>query len=148
MAVQTTLSPHDQSPVVERPILDSDGLDQVVERSKTAQRDWGHRKSLSERLAIVERFLNALEMEKPRLCRQLSETMGRPISQTGGEFNGFCQRARHMASIARSALADVPLTETDTPGKLRRYIRREPLGVVGIVTAWNVRIPKLIARDL
>lgn len=43
-----------------------------------------------------------------------------------------------MCSIAEKSLADVPLTETDKPG-FRRYIRREALGVVLIISAWNVR---------
>jgi hypothetical protein len=137
MVKQTTLSPHDQSAVVERETLDVDGLDAVIERSRAAQRGWANT-TLDDRLAVVDRFLKALEVEKPRLGRELSATMGRPVSQAGGELNGFVQRAQHMASIAKTSLADVPLTDTDTPGKLRRYIRREPLGVVGIVTAWNV----------
>jgi acyl-CoA reductase-like NAD-dependent aldehyde dehydrogenase len=43
-----------------------------------------------------------------------------------------------MISIAESALADVPLTDTDKPG-FKRYIRREAMGVVLIISAWNVR---------
>lgn len=45
-------------------------------------------------------------------------------------------RAEYMLSIAESALADVPLADTDLPG-FKRYIVRAPLGVVLVLAPWN-----------
>ena len=53
-----------------------------------------------------------------------------------GEVRGTLDRADYMLSIAEKSLKDVPLTDTDKPG-FRRYIRRDPLGVVLVVAPWK-----------
>jgi acyl-CoA reductase-like NAD-dependent aldehyde dehydrogenase len=53
---------------------------------------------------------------------------------------GTLERARHMIAIAADSLADVD--PGPKPG-FRRFVRREPLGVVFTVAAWNY--PYLIA---
>jgi len=42
-----------------------------------------------------------------------------------------------MLSIAESCLSDVSLKDTDLPG-FRRYIKREPLGVVFVIAPWKL----------
>ena len=44
------------------------------------------------------------------------------------------ERARHMIALAGPALA--PLEHTDRPG-FRRWVSREPLGVVLVIAPWN-----------
>lgn len=73
---------------------------------------------------------------KDVLAEEITLQMGRPISQTPGEITGTLGRAKHLISIARESLADIPQTETDTDA-LKRTIRREPLGVVAIVAPWK-----------
>lgn len=41
-----------------------------------------------------------------------------------------------MLSIAEKALAPVGLEDTDKPG-FKRYIKREPLGVVFVIAPWK-----------
>jgi acyl-CoA reductase-like NAD-dependent aldehyde dehydrogenase len=60
----------------------------------------------------------------------------RPVSQGPGEVRGFLERANYMLDIAESSLADVTLEDTDRPG-FRRYIKREPLGVVLVIAPWK-----------
>lgn len=59
-----------------------------------------------------------------------------PITQNAGEIRGTVARAEYMLSIAAKALADVDLKDTDTPG-FRRFIRRDPLGVVFTIAPWK-----------
>ena len=62
----------------------------------------------------------------------------RPIRYTGGEIDGFALRARYMASIAPEALADTVIPSTsEADAAVKRYIRREPLGPVLVLSAWN-----------
>ncbi|MGH8725643.1 MAG: aldehyde dehydrogenase family protein, partial [Burkholderiales bacterium] len=69
------------------------------------------------------------------LASELSWQMGRPVSQSPGELKrGFHERALHMCNIAEQALKDLEVG--DKPG-FRRFIRREPLGVVFVVAPWN-----------
>ena len=51
-------------------------------------------------------------------------------------------RAEYMLSIAASSLSDVSLADTDLPG-FKRYIKREPLGVILVISPWN--FPYLVA---
>ena len=60
--------------------------------------------------------------------------MGRPIGQSPGEVRGFEERARHMVAIAPQALADL---DAGPKQGFRRFIRREPLGVVLVLAPWN-----------
>ena len=66
--------------------------------------------------------------------------MGRPIRYSPGEVNGTLERARHMISIAPQALADI---DAGPKENFTRFVRREPLGVVLTIAAWNY--PYLIA---
>lgn len=92
---------------------------------------------IDERIAIVNRFLDLFEQHKEEYGKQLTEEMGRPIRYSGGEMNGFLERARFMVSIAKDRLKDVLLTETDKEG-FKRWIRKEPMGVCALISAWNV----------
>src|SRR5207253_6262435 len=65
---------------------------------------------------------------------ELAWQMGRPVKFGGSELNGFAERARHMVAIADSALA--PVEPTPQQG-FRRYVRREPLGLVLTIAPWN-----------
>ena len=64
---------------------------------------------------------------------ELAWQMGRPIKY-GGEFKGFNERSNYMASIANEALA--PLTIEDSAA-FKRFIAREPHGVVFVIAPWN-----------
>jgi acyl-CoA reductase-like NAD-dependent aldehyde dehydrogenase len=81
--------------------------------------------------------LQLFECNKQEYAKQLTEEMGRPIKFAAGEMGGFLERARYMVSIAKDKLKDVELKDTDKPG-FRRWIRREPMGVVVLISAWNV----------
>lgn len=92
---------------------------------------------LDERISIVNKFIDLFEQHKDDYGKQLTEEMGRPIRYAGGEMGGFLERARYMVSIAKDRLKDVTLTETDKEG-FKRWIRKEPLGVCALISAWNV----------
>ena len=63
----------------------------------------------------------------------LAHQMGRPI-RYGGEFSGFNEPATYMAGIARDALADIEIEDSDA---FRRVIKRVPHGLVLVVAPWN-----------
>ncbi len=63
---------------------------------------------------------------------ELTRQMGRPIAYTPNEIRrGFQERALYMASIAEQSLQEISVE------KGKRFIRREPLGVVLVVAPWN-----------
>ena len=64
---------------------------------------------------------------------ELAWQMGRPV-RYGGEKRGIEERVRYMAAIAEEALA--PLEPKQIDG-FRRYVKREPLGIVLVIAPWN-----------
>jgi acyl-CoA reductase-like NAD-dependent aldehyde dehydrogenase len=60
--------------------------------------------------------------------------MGRPIRYGGNELNGFEERARAMIVLAESALGNI---QPEAKAGFKRYIAREPVGIVLTVAPWN-----------
>ncbi|HUJ54213.1 MAG TPA: aldehyde dehydrogenase family protein [Steroidobacteraceae bacterium] len=135
----TTISPVDGSVYVERTAASAAQIEAALERAPLAQREW-RTTPLAERAAIMERFCGEFERRGAQIATELSWQMGRPIRFAPSEVRGTLERARYMTGIAASALADL---EAGPKSGFRRFIRREPLGVVFTVAAWNY--PYLIA---
>jgi len=131
--IQKTFSPVDGSVYVERPIATDAQVQQTMENARQAQARW-KRVALEQRIGIVNRFIDAFVARKEAIAEEITWQMGRPIGQSPGEVRGFEERARYMTSIAAISLADID------PGPkqgFRRFIRREPLGVVLVLAPWN-----------
>jgi acyl-CoA reductase-like NAD-dependent aldehyde dehydrogenase len=139
MAVQKTISPVDGSVFVERPLAQGVEIDEALDRAVTAQRAW-RAVPVEQRAAICRRFCDAFEAKKDAIALDLTWQMGRPIRYTANEVRGTLERARYMIGIAPEALADL---NAGPKADFTRFVRREPLGVVFTVAAWNY--PYLIA---
>ena len=130
---QKTISPVDGRVYVERPLATDAEIGRKLERARAAQAKWKHM-PLAERAAIVTRFIAAFVARTQQIAEEISWQMGRPISQSPGEVRGFEERARHMVAIAPQALSDLAAGPKEG---FRRFIRREPLGVVLVLAPWN-----------
>lgn len=139
MNIQRTITPVDGSVYCERELVDEAGLDALLERAARAQRAW-RGTTLADRAAVCRRFCEIFESKRDEIARELTWQMGRPVRYTPNEVRGTLERARYMIDIAAESLADVDAGPK--PG-FRRFVRREPLGVVFTVAAWNY--PYLIA---
>ncbi|MBV8221814.1 MAG: aldehyde dehydrogenase family protein, partial [Candidatus Eremiobacteraeota bacterium] len=133
------ISPADGSVYAERSAATPAGIDAALERARRAQRSW-RMTPVSERTPIAERFCVELAQRGAAIASELAWQMGRPVSAAPGEVRGTLERARHMSAIAAGALADI---DAGPRAGFRRFIRREPLGVVLAIAAWNY--PYLIA---
>jgi acyl-CoA reductase-like NAD-dependent aldehyde dehydrogenase len=127
------ITPVDGSVYAERPSASAQQVDAAIALAAKAQQSW-RRTPLAERLAIATRFVDAFVAKGPEIALELSWQMGRPSSQTPGEVRGFEERGRAMIALAPEGLEDIR-----PAGKkgFERFIRREPLGVVFVVGAWN-----------
>ncbi|HKE76532.1 MAG TPA: aldehyde dehydrogenase family protein [Acidimicrobiales bacterium] len=133
--VQRTVSPVDGSVVAERPLATPAVVDAALDRAVAAQRAW-RATPMDERVDVVERLVGWMVARADDIGRELAWQMGRPVAQAPAEITrGFAERARWLAGAAADALAD---DEIPAPGPgLRRFIRREPVGVVLVVAPWN-----------
>lgn len=132
MTMIRCVSPVDGSVYAERPALSLDEAKAVVARARKAQKAWAKR-PLDERIALVLKGVAQLNEMGQEVVTELAWQMGRPIKY-GGEFKGFNERSNYMASIAGEALT--PLVIEDSAA-LKRYIAREPHGVVFVIAPWN-----------
>jgi acyl-CoA reductase-like NAD-dependent aldehyde dehydrogenase len=137
--------------VAEVPLLEGAGALAAVERASKAQRAWAATR-LEERLALCERFCEEFLKAQPKIAREISLQMGKPLGQAEGEVKTAVTRARYMMSIAAEALADEPLPPLEG---FSRKISQEPVGVVLAIGAWNypllitvnVVVPAVLAGD-
>ena len=139
MTLQRTISPVDGSVYVEREQAPPRAIDATLERARHAQQEWRN-VPVETRAAILERFCDALERRRDGVAQELAWQMGRPLRYGPNEVRGTLERARHMIAIAPESLRDIDVGPKEG---FRRFLRREPLGVVFTVAAWNY--PYLIA---
>jgi len=128
-----TLSPIDGSVLVERPDATPEQIDAVLDGAVAAFPSWRDT-PLAERVAALERFVDAFVSHRDEIAWELTQQMGRPIRYAAGEVSGFEERARTMLRLAPDALADVVPPAKDG---FKRFVRREPLGVVLVLAPWN-----------
>jgi acyl-CoA reductase-like NAD-dependent aldehyde dehydrogenase len=137
--LQRTLSPIDNRVVAERTLATPAEIDLALTAARDAQRGW-RSVAVEERARILGRFCEAFEAKRAEIARELTLQMGRPIRYAPNEVRGTLERARYMIAIAPRALLDIDVGPKEG---FTRFLRREPLGVVLSVAAWNY--PYLIA---
>src|SRR5262245_4277178 len=133
------ISPVDDSVYAERPLAKPADIERALDLARKAQRAW-RSVPLADRARILTRFCDLFEAKRDEIALELTWQMGRPSRYAPNEVRGTLERARHMIAIAPAALADI---DAGPKEHFKRFIRREPLGVVLTIAAWNY--PYLIA---
>lgn len=133
-----TISPSTNTPVLIRSATPEFELSKLPSNAQAAFRSFrASRPTLKSRQEIVARALKGISEETDILAKELTEQMGRPIKYTAVEIKTAVKRGEYLNQIAGEIL------DKDVPGQVeegfKRYIRREPVGVVLTLFAWNVR---------
>ena len=128
-----TITPVDGSVYVERELASSGEVEQALSRADAARGGW-KATSLEERARALSDAVDAFVEAGEDIATEITWQMGRPLSQSPGEIRGFEERSRYMISAADGALRDV---DAGPKEGFRRFIRREPLGLVFVVAPWN-----------
>jgi acyl-CoA reductase-like NAD-dependent aldehyde dehydrogenase len=131
--VQRTISPVDGRVYAERRLAGDSEIHAALARAAGALEKW-KRQPVDARAQQLSAFVDAFVAKRDEIALELTWQMGRPIRDTPGEVRGFEERARHMIAIAPEVLAD--LDAGPKPG-FRRFIRREPVGIVLVIAPWN-----------
>mgnify|MGYP003647138718 CR=1 FL=1 len=108
-------------------------VDSAIALARPAFQEWS-KLPLKSRLKYVSDFVDAIEKDKDEIANEITWQMGRPLSQTPWEINGFVERARYMMGIAETALSPFKPEEKDG---LERWVEHIPLGVVAVLSPWN-----------
>ncbi len=126
-------SPIDGSIYIERPVATDQAVNAAVERARAAQPGWAAL-PIAERCKYMLAMLEALVGMTDEIVPELAWQMGRPV-RYGGEFGGVKERTNYMVEIAERALA--PAMASNPKDGFRRYVRKDPLGVVMVIAPWN-----------
>ncbi|MED5337388.1 MAG: aldehyde dehydrogenase family protein [Pseudomonadota bacterium] len=126
-------SPVDGTIYAERPLADDGAVAAAIARARAAQADWRDT-PVAERARLCAAMTDAMAAMADDIVPELAWQIGRPVRYGASELAGFEERARHMIAIAEEALA--PVTPAPVDG-FRRYVTREPLGLVLVVAPWN-----------
>ena len=108
----------------------------AVEAARAAQRAWG-RTPAPARGAIVERAALLLEERKPELAELITTEMGKTLVDSGYDVQGAVTSGKYMAGEGFRMFGET--VPSGLPNRMA-MTRREPVGVVGIVTPWNLPI--------
>jgi acyl-CoA reductase-like NAD-dependent aldehyde dehydrogenase len=132
--IQQTISPIDGSIYVERLLAAPREIENTLAKAATSQSEW-KRVPVTERAAICRRMLDWLVDRAGEIGKELTWQIGRPIAYSPNEIRrGFQERVNYMAGAAERELADI---EIEPKENFRRFIRREPVGVVLALAPWN-----------
>ncbi len=91
-----------------------------------------------QRIAILEKTAQLVEEQAEAFARQAAEEGGKPLIDSRVELNRAVQGIREAAqSISRLAGREIPMNLTASSMHRMAYTRREPIGVVAAVSAFN-----------
>ncbi len=118
------------------------GTEADVDAAVTAARaafDTYSQTTREERIALLERILAALQANLPRLARAISDEMGAPMK--------FALNAQAGSGIGHFKATLAALTDFEFEEMLgTTQVRREPVGVVGMITPWNWPINQISCK--
>ena len=106
------------------------------------QQKWKN-SSIDSRITLVHDAMEYFKANKDTIALDITLQMGKPLNQSINEIKGMIHRAKICCDLAEDALKDIPLPEIDG---LKRFIRRDPLGIILDIAAWNY--PLLIAVNV
>ena len=133
MSQITCVSPVDGSTYAQVDCTPDADVTASLAKAGQAQKDWSDL-SVGERRKYCSAAVDAMLAMGEEIVPELAWQMGRPVKFGAGELAGFEERARHMIDIAEDSLA--PVVPDEKEG-FRRYIRRDPLGLVFTIAPWN-----------
>lgn len=131
--IAPVLSPIDDTRIGTVPLSGPADVDAAVGAAAAAFPGWSRRPP-RERSRALLRLADAIEEEAEALVALEVADVGKPISAMREEIPFIADNLRLFAAAARTL--QTPMPDAYLPGQVS-MIRREPIGVIGQVSAWN-----------
>ncbi len=133
----TTINPADiREQVAQYPLSGQADTQAAIAAAKAAFPGWAAQTSVA-RGRILSKASQLLEARKPELAKLLTSEEGKTLAEATGEVQRTADIFRFFGGISYTLGGQT--IPHDLPGNLL-YTRREPLGVVGLITPWNFPI--------
>ncbi len=107
----------------------------AADRLRAAQPDWAAR-PVAERAALLDRWCEALRRGRSDIVAALTEDTGRALLSEA-ELDGAMHRIDYWSRSAPSLLAERSRGVSESVPSVRFEHRRDPLGLVGVISPWN-----------
>lgn len=104
-------------------------------RAAAAQKTWA-RVPLERKIEAMKAFSGLLAQNIDRLAATLTSEMGKPVTQARNEVSGVAPRIDFFVENVAKVSGEQGVF-ADASQKLEEVIAREPLGVIGNISAWN-----------
>jgi len=108
-------------------------VDQAVSAAADALPDWDHRPA-PQRGKMLRDAADLLVERKADMAEAMTREMGKPVFETKGDVQEAIDTAYYAATETRRLFGHT--VPSELPDKMNMSIRR-PVGVCGIITAWN-----------
>jgi acyl-CoA reductase-like NAD-dependent aldehyde dehydrogenase len=126
MSTIISYSPFDGSQVSEVPAATAEQITTAAARAERAWRPW-FRQPVEQRSACLGRFADLIEQSAEELAALVTRETGKRLVEAAGEVAATAETARWYA--------EHPPLEEIVEGAI---VRRRPLGVIAMITPWNV----------
>ena len=127
-------NPADTSDIIGRfPLSGPADVDAAAEAARSAFPEW-RRTPAPQRGAILKESGDLLVERKEEIARAMTREMGKPFFETKGDVQEAIDTAFYAASETRRLFGHT--VPSELPDKFNMSIR-QPVGVCGIITAWN-----------
>ncbi len=131
-------------------ITDIDTIDEIVKRSKIAQKKW-EKLSVDERIQCLVKASEQLIPEIKQLAVLLSKEMGKDLNRSTGEVSGCAHDVSYRASDVKKAIQ----TQIFQSSGMKTQMQYNALGVCAVISPWNyplamahwLIIPALVAGN-
>jgi succinate-semialdehyde dehydrogenase/glutarate-semialdehyde dehydrogenase len=144
-ATHTAVAPFTGAPIAAVPLSTPDDVTAAARRARAAQRLWAVR-PLRERTTFLGRLHDLLLARQSEVLDLIQIEAGKARQHAFEEVVDVANVARHYALRARPYLADRRVVGL-VPGLTATRVVRHPVGVVGVVSPWNMPL-NLVLGDV
>ncbi|MDT8404129.1 NAD-dependent succinate-semialdehyde dehydrogenase [Sulfuriflexus sp.] len=113
-------------------VLDSDSLEQCLNRAAETFADW-RKTGFAERALLLNQVAGLMRRDEERLARLMTDEMGKPIKEARAEVQKAASCAEHYAEHGAGYLAPQSLPSDAT----HSYVQHLPLGPILGILPWN-----------
>lgn len=115
------------------PASGSEDVDAAVRAARGAFASWSNTPA-PQRGDVLRRIGDLLTQRKDDIAFEMTREMGKPFTETRGDVQEAIDTAYYAASETRRLFGHT--VPSELPSKFNMSVRR-PIGVVGVITAWN-----------
>ncbi len=145
-ATHTPVAPFTGAPIASIPLSTPDDVARAARRARAAQRLWAAR-PMRERTAVLLRLHDLLLARQSDVLDLIQIETGKARAHAFEEVVDIANVARHYAARAGAYLADRRVLGL-IPGLTATRVVRHPVGVVGVISPWNMPLTLVLGDVL